>query len=67
MNKTFQDKTIRETLKEIQNILRLQIAKRTLSKDYYEYRISKVKINDLKIPLYKLWNLAFERGVCIRT
>jgi len=62
---TYQDKSIEEALEEISKILRLQVAKRTLSKTYYEYRISKVNIKDLKLPLYKLWNLAFKEGVCV--
>ena len=64
---TYQDIVIENTLKEIENILRLQVAKKTLSKTYYEYRISKVNINDLKLPLYKLFHLAYKEGTYTRS
>lgn len=60
---TYQDKAVEDILKEIEGILRLQVGKKTLSKIYYEYRISKVNIKDLKLPLYKLYHIAFEQGV----
>lgn len=62
---SYQDKAVEEILREIKKILRLQVAKTTLSKRYYEYRISKVNIKDLKLPLYKLYHLAFEQGVYV--
>ncbi|MEK6879894.1 MAG: hypothetical protein AABY22_09820 [Nanoarchaeota archaeon] len=63
---SYQDKAIQDTLIEIEQLLRLQVGKKTLSKTYYEYRISKVNIKDLKLPLYKLYHLAFEQGVYVK-